>query len=59
MAQVTTERVEEGLKRKMDVDRARIESLEAELAHLQQVAKQQDEALAAKDTALVTSESCL
>lgn len=57
MSQLTTERVEEHLKTRMEMDRAKIESLEVELARMQIVVKQQDEALAVKDTTLATSES--
>lgn len=41
----------------MDLDKTKIESLEAELARIHIVAKKSKEALAAKEMALVTIES--
>lgn len=46
MSQLPTKKVEERLKAKMDLDKAKIESLEAELTHMHMVAKQYEEALA-------------
>lgn len=57
ISQLPTERAKEKLKAKMDLDRAKIESLEVELARMHNEAKKYDEALAANGTAMVATES--
>lgn len=52
-----TERAEKQLKEKMELDKAKIESLEAELARLQEEKAKYEEALAAKNMTFETSKS--
>lgn len=52
-----TKRAEERFKERMELDWAKIESLEAELARMREEKKKYEETLPTKDTALATSES--
>lgn len=57
ISQLATNRVEEKLKAKRDMDKVKIESLEAELAKMHIVAKKSEEELVSAKTALSTAKS--
>lgn len=57
ISQLATDRADERLKAKIDLDKTKIEPLEAELVRMHIVAKKLDEALASKETALAITES--
>lgn len=57
ISQLAANQAEENLKSKMDLDRAKIESLEAKLTRMHIVAKKFDDELVTTKTTLVTTES--